>query len=448
MPTTAHGLETGPSTMEASVSSTQFLEPLGERQQWCMDYSDCSGVASLTSPLRVFSSNDQGFVTSNALGGRWNTMWSTQTPHSQERTQITSHCAGLWTALQPSFPSNQHERLEWHPERKMMVTHLLSSYFFAWNTLSLYFTGGCASIKLFSPLSPVTGPNLNLLPFLSLLLPLPIGNSSFTLHICSSIPTNKGLWCWLCHLCKYLSSVHPTPALVPPSSHLTSLPLVSAAIPLNPISFSPLFANPVSHVPLQNIHVSKQNYLVRSPATAALCMASEAPLLPEWFPHAQLPHVVSHAHGLGGESSLRSGLSPSWEALVPAALGSLPVEPVVSLSCITSVIDGMAMEGGYISRELDGFDVSCNPGDPSLDIRCGRVGSSLKNATCFKLSSQQSRPVLGIAPTVVNRTHVFVSLPFPSLVLNITPLFWTSFWKVHPWDYGWAVLPNITDNSV
>jgi len=198
---------------------------------------------------------------------------------------------------------------------------------------------------------------------------------------------------------------------------------VSAAIPLNPISFSPLFANPVSHVPLQNIHVSKQNYLVQSPATAALCMASEAPLLPEWFPHAQLPHVVSHAHGLGGESSLRSGLSPSWEALVPAALGSLPVEPVVSLSCITSVIDGMAMEGGYISRELDGFDVSCNPGDPSLDIRCGRVGSSLKNATCFKLSSQQSRPVLGIAPTVVNRTHVFVSLPFPSLVLNITPLF-------------------------
>jgi hypothetical protein len=95
MLTTAHGLETGPSTMEASVSSTQFLEPLGERQQWCMDYSDCSGVASLTSPLRVFSSNDQGFVTSNALGGRLNTMWSTQTPHSQERTQITSHCAGL-----------------------------------------------------------------------------------------------------------------------------------------------------------------------------------------------------------------------------------------------------------------------------------------------------------------------------------------------------------------
>lgn len=150
---------------------------------------------------------------------------------------------------------------------------------------------------------------------------------------------------------------------------------------------------------------------------AAVSAASGVPsLLPEY-----LPLLNADSHVLEDKASLRPEVSTSWEALVSAALGSLPVEPVLSQCFITSVADSKAtMARQHVSKELDESKVCCDPtGTPLQDIGSGAyekgsVGSSLENAMHLNLPSQQSRPVLGIVPTLVNRTsvsHVFVSPP-------------------------------------
>jgi hypothetical protein len=147
----------------------------------------------------------------------------------------------------------------------------------------------------------------------------------------------------------------------------------------------------------------------------------------------------ARSHGLEEEASLRSGVSPTWEALVSAAFASLPVEPLLSQSSITCVTARNTLEGEQILKEMDGIVVSCDPGVVSVKIGSGAyekgtLGSSLENAMHLSLPSQQSRPVSGIIPTVVNRTHVFVSLPLLVFASDVCTyeVHLMSFWKVHP----------------
>jgi hypothetical protein len=408
---TSHGLEIGPPAQGGSVSSSQFLEPIQESQQWCMNYSICSGMASLTSPLSLVTSNNQGFIASNALRGRLNTMWSTQTSFHQEKTEVSSHSAGLCVGLQPTVPSSQHENFEWCPEKKLRMTHSLLSFPVPSLSETLYPFPSMVGVPALSSFLP---PPLTQIPistsstFSPYYCPCPLGTTTLQYTYAPPfLPTKVGDADFVPSANPFVTGP-PPPVLVPPST----LGICGATFPT---FFADAISNP--HVPLLNIHLSKQNSLVQSTATADVCVASAVPpLLPEHFAHGGLPQLDARSHGLEEEASLRSGVSPTWEALVSAAFASLPVEPLLSQSSITCVTARNTLEGEQILKEMDGIVVSCDPGVVSVKIGSGAYekrtpGSSLENAMHLSLPSQQSRPVSGIIPTVVNRTHVFSFCP-------------------------------------
>jgi hypothetical protein len=401
----------------------------------CTNLPSWSGVSSLSSPL---SSDSQHLVSRNALGGTVNALWSTRTSFFQEKTQV--HSTGLSLPLQPTLPSSQHENLEWHPERTMTMTHSLLGLPFPSLPETLYpfpsMVGVPASSTFLPP--PLTQVPISTSLFSPYYCPCPLGTT--TLQYTNAppfLPAKIGDVGFVPTASPFFT-VRPPPALVPSSAlgmhgvssspaQLTSLPLVTAAIPLKSLRFPPFFTDSISHVPLLNIHVSKQNCLVQLSEAAAVSAASGVPsLLPEY-----LPLLDADSHVLEDKASLRPGVTTSWEALVSAALGSLPVEPVLSQCFITSVADSKAtMARQHVSKELDGSKVYRDPtGTPLQDIGSGAyekgsVGSSLENAMHLNVPSQQSRPVLGIVPTVVNRTsvsHVFVSPPPARLASGNNP---------------------------